>query len=76
MVSSEYDVEYSEKISSTNKKFQISISNYGNKNVLSPKEHCEKLKNHLSMYIDQYVEKYGINKTKCDVYFTLSCDDK
>jgi len=73
---SEYEVEYSEKISSANNKFKISISNYGNNIVLSPKEHCEKLKNHLSKYIDQYVEKYGINKTKCDVYFTLSCDNK
>ena len=73
---SEYEIEYSEKSSAANKKIEMILSSYGNKTVLSPKEHCENINKQLSKYIDQYVEKYGINKTKCNVYFALSCDDK
>lgn len=75
-MSSKYNVDYVESVSPSKQKFQIKLTSFDYSNTLSPKEHCEYVKNQLSIYVDQYVERYGADKTKCEVYFTLSCEDK
>jgi len=70
-----YNVEYSEAVSCNRNSFKVGISNH-KKTELSPKEHCDKIKEALSKYIDQYTDKYGDNKTKCYIYFSLECENK